>query len=262
MDNKNVSKLEKQRIWVSVIITAYNVEKYIKQAIESVLVQNIPLEIIIINDASTDNTEKVIYEYLHLDFFKYIKNNTNIGVAKSRNRGINMSQGEYIAFLDADDWWERDKLRYQVFKLFKNPNYKFCYTARAIYNGSDKNYVCTLFIDPVVDFKKLIKHNCVSCSSVVLPAYIAKKYLMLHDDAHEDFLMWLRILKDGGEACGINRPLLNYRKVENSKSHNKIKSSYMTYKTYYYLTHSICFAIKYTISHLFYSIIIRMKRKW
>src|SRR5699024_10375127 len=92
--NEDNFELKNQKVWVSVIITAYNVEKYIKQAIESVLVQRIPLEVIIINDASTDNTEKIIYEYLHLDYFKYIKNNTNIGVAKSRNKGIKMSQGE------------------------------------------------------------------------------------------------------------------------------------------------------------------------
>lgn len=261
MFNEDNFELKKQKVWVSVIIAAYNAEKYIRQAIESVLIQNIPLEVIIINDASTDNTEKIIYEYLHLNFFKYIKNNTNIGVAKSRNKGIRMSQGEYIAFLDADDWWERDKLRYQVSKLLKNSSYKFCYTARTVYNESDKNYIQTLSVEATIDFKKLVKHNCVACSSVMLPSYIAKRYLMLHDDAHEDFLMWLRILKDGGEACGIDMPLLNYRKVENSKSANKVKSSYMTYKTYYYLTRSFWFASKYTISHLFHSIVIRIKEK-
>lgn len=261
MCSTNNLELINSEIWVSVIITAYNVEKYIKQAIESVLIQHIPLEVIIINDASTDNTEKVIDEYLYLDFFTYIKNENNLGVAESRNKGIRISQGKYIAFLDADDWWEKDKLQYQISKLIENPNFKFCYTARAIYEQTDKNYIGTLSVPNILDFKKLIKHNCVSCSSVMLPSYIAKQYLMLHDDAHEDFLMWLRILKNGGEAYGINIPFLNYRKVKNSKSANKIKSSYMTYKTYYYLTHSICSSIKYTFSHLLHSIFIRIKEK-
>lgn len=255
----NRKRIKKDEILVSVIIPAYNAEKYIKQAIDSVLIQDVPVEIIVINDCSIDNTEKIIYEYIHLDFFKYIKNDSNIGVAESRNKGIRISQGKYIAFLDADDWWEKDKLLYQV-DILEKDKYRFCYTGRVIWKDISDDKKNMISVEQIIDFKKLIKHNCVSCSSVMLPASIAKKYLMICDDAHEDFLMWLRILKDGGQAYGINLPLLNYRIVHGSKSNNKLISTRMTYKTYYYITNNKLISIKYTIMHLIKSIIIRIKK--
>lgn len=89
---------------ISVIIPLYNCKKYITRAIESVLKQTyLPKEIIVVNDGSTDNGEKIVEE-MHHPLIKVI-NQKNGGVSSARNTGINEARGQFIAFLDADDEW-------------------------------------------------------------------------------------------------------------------------------------------------------------
>ena len=99
---------------VSVIMPVYNGEKYIKQAVESVFAQKVATELLVIDDGSTDHTEKVLSAYEGREDFRYLKNKENMGAARSRNRGVQEARGEYIAFLDADDWWEEGKLTAQL----------------------------------------------------------------------------------------------------------------------------------------------------
>ena len=104
---------------VSIVITCFNYGKFIKQAIDSALEQTYSsVEIVIVNDGSTDNTDEVVANYLNLDNVKYIKQQ-NAGQTKAKNTGINNSSGDFIAFLDADDAWETEKLAKQVI-LFSN----------------------------------------------------------------------------------------------------------------------------------------------
>ncbi len=97
---------------VSAIIPCYNSAKYLPEAIESVLKQTYKhIEIIIVNDGSTDDTDDIVNPYL--DRIKYIKQ-ANAGPAAARNKGISHANGEYIAFLDADDLWCADKIQKQI----------------------------------------------------------------------------------------------------------------------------------------------------
>ena len=102
---------------VSVIMPVYNGEKYIRKAVESVYEQEVSLELLVIDDGSTDHTEEVLSAYEGREDFRYIKNQQNMGAAGSRNRGVGLAQGTYIAFLDADDWWEPGKLKEQLKRL-------------------------------------------------------------------------------------------------------------------------------------------------
>jgi len=111
---------------VSVITITFNRENYIRQAIDSVLSQTFKdLELIIIDDASTDNTQKVIEEYMKKDMrIKYYRNEKNLGIAKTRNKGLALATSEYIAPLDSDDiWLDQNKLRKQVEFLDINKDY-------------------------------------------------------------------------------------------------------------------------------------------
>lgn len=100
---------------VSVIIPAYNCERYLGEAIESVLSQDHrPLELIVVNDGSTDNTETIAGRYG--DRIIYI-GQENRGPAAARNRGLQISRGEVIGFLDADDLWSENKLSLQLTRL-------------------------------------------------------------------------------------------------------------------------------------------------
>lgn len=105
---------------VSVIIPVYNTEKYLAEAIESVLAQaDYPLEIIVVDDGSTDNSAAVAKQFGDRIQYLYQENS---GAAMTRNRGIEQSHGEYLSFLDADDLWTKNKLSLQLAAFDRNSN--------------------------------------------------------------------------------------------------------------------------------------------
>ena len=116
---------------VSVIMPAHNAEKTIGQAIESVLLQTVPLELIIINDSSSDGTAGAVRSYLSDPRVRYYENPSNLGAAGSRNRGVSLAAGEFVAFLDSDDWWAPGKLTKQLAKI-EETGAVLCSTAREL----------------------------------------------------------------------------------------------------------------------------------
>ena len=97
---------------ISVIVPAYNAEKYLADALKSIIAQNYePMEIIVVDDGSTDGTAEAATGFLPAIRYIYQE---NAGPAAARNRGLQAAQGEIFAFLDADDWWSSDKLRLQL----------------------------------------------------------------------------------------------------------------------------------------------------
>lgn len=224
---------------VSVVMPAYNCENYISTAIESVLVQDISLELIIINDCSRDNTEKVIESYAsNYPQIRYYKNETNLGASGSRNRAIQLAKGKYIAFLDSDDWWEAGKLTKQL-QLMETSNSVLCSTARTLINPDGTSMEKVIPVIEKITYKDLLKHNCINCSSVLVLRDVALEFPMKHEDSHEDYITWLKILQKYGEACAINEPLLNYRLSASGKSGSKLKSAKMTFKVYRYMGFSL-----------------------
>src|SRR5581483_3832183 len=111
---------------ISIIMPAFNSEKYIEEAIESVLSQSFRnWELIIINDASTDKTHELIRKYKKKDKrIVYIKNRKNSGLVMNLIKGLRLSKGGYIARIDSDDiWTDKDKLKKQFNFLRDNPGY-------------------------------------------------------------------------------------------------------------------------------------------
>ncbi len=221
-------------VCVSVIIPAFNCAKHIEKAIDSALGQNVCLEVIVIDDCSTDNLDGVMERYTHLDNVVYLKNSQNLGAAESRNRGVCLAKGEYVAFLDGDDIWREGKLKKQL-EAIKKSGAVLCNTARQIIN---ENGTVTKKIIPtktVIKYNQLLRHNSINCSSVLLKKEVAQKFPMRHEDSHEDYIMWLEILKEYDFACGVNEPLLLYRQSSSGKSGGRLKSAKMTFKVYRYL---------------------------
>jgi glycosyltransferase involved in cell wall biosynthesis len=108
---------------ISIIIPTYNRARYIAEAIKSVQNQTLrEWEMIIIDDGSTDGTEKIIQDFLKTDLrISYFKNEKNLGIAKTRNRGVSLAKADYVAMLDSDDAWvTRDKLAKQLEAFVKN----------------------------------------------------------------------------------------------------------------------------------------------
>ena len=242
-----------EEIVVSVIIPAYNCAGYISTALDSALVQDVSLEIIVINDCSNDDLDKVMLEYIHCPQIRYVKNEKNLGAAETRNKGTALARGKYIAFLDADDYWEKSKLKKQL-KLMEEKGTVICATARELMEPSGKltGYIIPAKTD--YDFSDMLKENQISCSSVLIKTEVAREFPMQHDDGHEDYLMWLKVLKKYRKGCAVNEPLLKYRVSDTGKSGSKWNSAKMTYRTYRhmgfgFLKSSLCF-----ISYAFHGI--------
>ena len=219
---------------VSVIMPVYNGEKYIKKAVDSVFAQEVSLELLVIDDGSTDGTQEVLSAYKCREDFRYLKNKKNMGAAGSRNRGVSAARGSYIAYLDADDWWEKGKLKAQL-KTLEETGCVLCSTGRELMNPDGTSTGRILPVKTIISYKELLKHNSINCSSVVIKKEAALRFPMKHDDSHEDYITWLKVLREYGPAAGINVPYLKYRLSEGGKSRNKLKSAAMTYKAYRYV---------------------------
>lgn len=233
---------------VSVIMPTYNNAFYIKQAIESVIYQNVDYELFIVDDASTDNTYEVVKPYLSEKII-YIRNDKNIGVAQTRNIGIQLATGKYVAFLDSDDWWKHGKLKSQI-KVMEQTNIVLCYTWRELYSEQGNSYNKVIKSPCKVNFKMLLKNNIIACSSVIIRSNVAKEFPMEHDEFHEDYLTWLRVVLKYGYAIGIDKPYLNSRMTVKGKSRNKMKTLKMTYGVYQCLHLNPFLCIYYTGSHI------------
>lgn len=238
-------------ILVSVIMPAYNAEKYIAQAIESVLCQEVPLELIVIDDCSMDKTIEIVEKYSAVPEVILVKNKENQGAAESRNIGIRMAKGKYIAFLDSDDWWEKGKLKEQC-EVLRKINVPFCCTARELMNEDGISMGKVIGVPERITYKMLLKTNSIPCSSVLIRSQVAKEYGLCYNELHEDYILWLRILQKEPYAVGIDKPFLKSRMSQNGKSRNKFKSAKMQWGVYRHmgfgLGKSIYYFVNYTVN--------------
>ncbi len=221
-------------VLVSVIIPAHNCAHYICQAVDSALIQDVPMEILVINDGSKDNLDQVMERYQNDSRVCYLKNEHNMGVAKTRNRGVRLAKGEYIAFLDADDYWMAGKLKKQL-DLIQGTDTVLCSTARELMLPDGELTGHIIPVKEVLSYHDLLHHNQINCSSVLIRTEVAREFPMFHDDSHEDYLTWMKVLEKYGVALCINEPLLKYRVSITGKSGNKWKSAKMTFQAYRYM---------------------------
>lgn len=221
---------------ITVITPAYNAASYLEQCIESVLNQTIPCKMVIVDDASVDDTAAIAKRIAeqYPERIRVLENDRNRGVAVSRNRAIQAADTTYIALLDADDWWTLDKLELQLAAI-KRIDADVCYSGRELMceNGTTTGRI--LHVLENVTYKELLKGNIISCSSVLMKREDALNYPMDHDELHEDYIMWLSMLRDGKRFVGINQPLLKSRLCAGGKSRDKFKAARMTYGVYRYM---------------------------
>ena len=210
---------------VSIITPAYNCEKYISETIDSVLAQTYSnWEMLIVNDKSTDNTEKIINAYSQRDTrIKVINLIENSGAAVARNKALEKAKGRFIAFLDSDDKWKVDKLTKQIKYMTEN-NYGFTFTEYE-YIKDDNNTEDKRFIVPhSLNYSQALKNTVIGCLTVVIDKNIIGDFRMPLVRRGQDNLTWLMILKQGHVAFGLNENLSEYRRVNGSLSNNKFKA--------------------------------------
>lgn len=219
---------------VSVIMPAYNCIATVGAAIDSALAQEVPLEVIVVDDCSPQDLTEVLAPYREDLRVKILRNETNLGAAGSRNVGVAAATGEYIAFLDADDIWAPEKLQKQL-ALIREKDSVLCATARELMTPEGELTGRVIPVKETITYKELLKHNSINCSSVLMKAEVAKAFPMEHEDSHEDYILWLKILQKYGFACAVNEPLLRYRLSNTGKSGSKLHSAKMTFKVYRYM---------------------------
>lgn len=209
---------------VSIITPTYNSEQFISKTIESVLVQSYTnWELILIDDCSIDDTALIINEFVKKDErIKFIQNSTNSGPAISRNKGIKLAKGKYIAFLDSDDLWMDNKLEKQIDFMSVN-KYYFTFS---FYSQINEKGVFLKNIDnfPMkVSYKSTLKSNKIGCLTAVYDADFFGKVYMENLAKRQDYTLWLKLLKNNIDAYCCPFVLAKYRVRDNSISSNKIK---------------------------------------
>ena len=212
---------------ISVVIPTYNSADFIGEAIESALNQSLkPFEIIVIDDGSTDNTREVLKKYNKNISYYY---QSNHGSGKARNKGIKEAKGEYIAFLDSDDFWDINHLDNLFSVLINNPGSALSYCGKK-WVGKKGNLLKNSYIQNEFPsgwiFSNLIKGNYISSSSVVL---IKKKVLYdvgFFDENKnmrnaQDYQLWLRVSARHPIASSPKKTV-NYRRHENNRTKDVI----------------------------------------
>lgn len=245
MDNEHTAPL------VSVIMPAYNAAAFIEEAIVSVQAQSVSdWELLVIDDGSNDSTQSIVAELAGRDDrIRLFANPENVGVAKTRNRGMELFRGRYVAFLDSDDYWEPQMLEKMVARAEETAA-DIVYCSYALVDEQGRKVCNDFLVPPKTSFKESIVRSVITCSTVLITAELAKKHRFPVNMYHEDIAMWFQILKDGGTACGVSDVLAAYRQRAGSRSAGKVKSACRRWKIYREhlrmpFVQSVCVLIRY-----------------
>lgn len=219
---------------VSIITPVYNCEKLINKTIESVMNQTYQnWELLLIDDCSLDNSEKIIKEYVEKDIrIKYYKLDQNSGAAVARNRALKESKGRFIAYLDADDLWKKEKLEKQIDFMLKN-NYAFTCTDYEKITEEGKS-LKIIKIPTKVNYELFLRNTIIQTVGVMVDTKITGKELLVMPliRRRQDAATWCKLLKNGYDCYECPENLSYYRVVNNSLSSNKLKAVKMNWYWY------------------------------
>ena len=222
---------------VSVLMPYYKKKPFIESSIQSILNQTYQnFEIIVIDDELSDESFEVLKKISTLDKrIIIIKNKKNQGAGESRNFGIKIASGEYIAFCDCDDLWKKTKLDQQI-KFMKNLEIDFCFTAYEVIDDKESK-IGFREAQNKLNFNYLIKSCDIGLSTVILKKklFSNSNYRFANLKTKEDYVLWLKLAKDGILLNGLNENLASWRKSKNSLSSSvtqKIIDGFRVYNSY------------------------------
>lgn len=219
---------------VSIITPVYNSEKLIEKTINSVRNQSYTqFEMILVDDCSIDNSREIIKKIAEIDHrIRYIRLDQNSGAAVARNTGIKAAEGRYIAFLDSDDMWKKEKLTRQISFMEKN-NVAFTYTAFETITEDGYLIQDRVNVPNKLNYTQLLKNTAIACSTVIIDRGHIGDFQMPSVRKGQDTATWLMLLRESvSYAYGINEVLSSYRKVTGSISDDKLSALKRTWNTY------------------------------
>lgn len=198
---------------VTVIMPAYNCVHTVEQSVCSIINQTMSdLELIIVDDGSSDQTFDLLMRLKQRDpRVAVLRNDCNIGVAATRNRAIDMAKGKYIAFLDSDDTWKADKLEKQI-ALLNKENGDLCFTSYDFVNVSGMPISQPPYIVPEkTNYHDMLRENSIGLSTVLIRRDALQGIQFERQWFHEDYVLWLTLLRMGKTAWGLQDILVTYR---------------------------------------------------
>ena len=206
---------------VTVVMPNYNGHRFAEQAIDSVLFQTYQnFELLIVDDCSKDDSLQLIKQKAQSDSrIRIIALEQNVGVANARNIGIRKAKGRYIALLDNDDLWTEDKLERQITLAEKGADIVYC-----SYDFIDEqnNEIKKPFIVPQqTSFNKMLASSVISCSTSFIKAELMQAHPFKPEFYHEDYVLWMELLRNCPIAYGDQKVLMHYRQVTGSRSNKK-----------------------------------------
>jgi teichuronic acid biosynthesis glycosyltransferase TuaG len=218
---------------VSIVTPMYNSGQFIAETIESVLSQTYPhWELIIVDDASTDDSADVARRYSSLDDRIRVEVlPRNGGAAVARNAAIEDACGRYIAFLDSDDLWHPLKLEKQIPFMDRNA-YGLTYTGFERIAVDGRRTGEAAIVPASITYEQLLRKSNIGCLTAAYDARRLGKIYMPNLRSRQDYGLWLRILKQEKRAYGLLEPLAWYRVRDRSVSSNKLKLLWYHWKLY------------------------------
>ena len=207
--------------WVSVIMPVYNTSKYLGDAIQSILQQSFTnFEFIIIDDASTDDSENIIHSF-NDPRIRFFKNQENKGLVYTLNKGLDLAEAEWIARMDGDDLSMPDRFEKQWSYLNEHPSVEILATTVTLINEDGKatgkwnDDISAISTSEIAG--RLPLNNCIAHPTVFIKTSLLKKYRYNPDQAmSEDYDLWLRMVADGVEIHKLNEPLVEHRILKSS----------------------------------------------
>lgn len=217
---------------VSIVMPAYNCEKYVGASIESIINQTYQnWELLVVDDCSTDKTQSVVHTYLDARI-KYTKNEKNSGAAVSRNKALKMAKGRWIAFLDSDDMWMPEKLNYQI-QFMQQNGYSFSCTKRTTCH--EDGSLTGIYISSPPKVTKFHMHNyCwIGASTAMYDQEVIGLIQIADLKKRNDYAIWLKAIEKA-DCYYLDETLSIYRKrlgsISNVSKVSLIKHFYILYR--------------------------------
>ena len=213
---------------VSIIVPVYNVEKVIKETMDSVLAQTYPhWELLLVEDCSKDNSAGVIMDYIaekEDNRIRLIRQSSNQGAARARNRGLNQARGRYISYLDADDLWVPEKLEKQL-KFMEQKDAAFSFTGYEFADEKGIGLGKIVRVPETLSYTQALSNTTIFTTTVMFDTQkIPKDLLEMPEIKSEDTALWWRVLRTGYVAYGLDENLARYRRAGRTLSSNKLEA--------------------------------------
>ena len=218
---------------VSIIMPSYNASRFIRESINSVLLQTYSnWELLIVDDCSKDNSVKIAQKFVDIDQrVRLFPLEKNVGAAAARNVAIGQAKGQYIAFLDSDDVWNEDKLEKQL-SFMKQNSYAFTFSDYYVMEEDGRKTGNIVRVPTSLTYHQYLRNTIIGCLTVIIDRKQTGDFRMPLIKSSHDMALWLLIMKRGFKAYGLKEVLAGYRLVSTSNTAKKWKAAKDVWKVY------------------------------